>query len=94
MAEIATFNDFVLAARVSEEVLVLAEDLRTEALELRAHSFGVFPEVDDESIFKEIAPLRIDALEGYIVFESFAVAFEDGTKNLRKREDRQARDRS
>ena len=48
----------------------------------------VFPEVNDDSIFKKIAPLRIDALQGYIVFESLAVTFEDGTKYFRKREDR------
>jgi len=75
-------------AGVSEEVLVLAEDLRAEAFELRAHSFGVFPEVDDNSIFKKVAPLRIDALQGYIVFESLAVTFEEGAKNLWKCEDR------
>ena len=56
--------------------------------ELGAHSFGVFPEVDDDSIFKEIAPLRIDALQGYIVFKPLAIPFEDGTKNLREGEDR------
>src|SRR5580698_8100151 len=86
MPKIATCKDFVLAARVSKKVLVFAEDLWAEALELRMHSFGIFPEIDDDSIFKEIAPLRVDALEGHIVFESPAVSFEHRPKDLRKRE--------
>src|ERR1700761_911862 len=62
----------------------------TEAREFRAHPLRIFPEVQNKSIFEEVAPLRVYALEGDVVLESLAIAFKDGAKDLRQREDRRA----
>ena len=65
--------------------------MRAEAGELRAHLFAVFPEVKNNSVLKEVSPLRIDPLQRYVVLEPFAVAFEDRTKDLRQRKDRRTK---
>ena len=66
-------------------MLILFKDTRAEAGELRAHLFAVLPKVKNNSVLKEVSPLRIDPLQRYVVLEPLAVAFEDGTEDLRQR---------
>src|SRR5947209_3955301 len=87
MAEISPLDDLILSSRVGEELFVLGDGFRTEPRQFRAHALRILPEIQHQSVFKEVAPLRIDALERDVIFKAFAVAFEDWPEDMRQRED-------
>ena len=87
MAQVAALDNVVLSLAVSEKALVLLEDEWLKPCQFGAHPFRVFPEVNHRAVFKEIPPLRIDALKLDVVFQSLPIPFKHRPEDLRQRED-------